>query len=215
MQHFTKEKSMRKSLKASRAAGRACLGLLLALMPASVMTACGSEQDNREAASTQAPQISRDAPRQAAPRVEVSPQLPANFALLRTSPDGLPPEVSRILNSPISGMRWDLAQRVPLSLPGSYWLAPGAEALCIVATTPESPAVGTVCARVKQALRYGVTNASLDTKSGKRIVVGVVPDGTRTALVRTDASTASVPVRKGSFVLRDSVNAPPDEVTLR
>lgn len=176
-----------------------CLGLLLALMLSVGLMACGKEEDGEDQALTQ----------------PVPRKLVANFALLRTPPDGIPPDVRRILSVPVPGMRWDLARRIPVSLPGAYWLAPGTEALCIVATTPESPAVGTVCAKVNQALRQGVTNASLDPTSGRRVILGVVPDGTRTALVRTDAATASASVHRGSFVLRDSVDGPPDEVTLR
>jgi hypothetical protein len=112
-------------------------------------------------------------------------------------------------------MSWHLARRVPLPLPDTYWLAPGVGHLCIVATSPESPAVGTVCAEVDQALRHGVTNTSLDPISGRRTIVGVVPDGTRSVLIRSGVSTAAVRVRQGSFVLRDSVSAPPDQVTLR
>ena len=166
------------------------------------LTACGGPQDDSERASAGAPEKG------------MSRLLSTNFALLRTPPDGIPRDVRQILRVPVSGMKWSLARRIPVSLPGTYWLVPGAKHLCLVATTPDSPAVGTVCATANQALRHGVANTSLDPVSGKRLIVGVVPDGTRTVRIRSGASTTSARVRHGTFVLRDSVSAPPDRVTL-
>lgn len=134
--------------------------------------------------------------------------------MLRTPPDGIPTHITRFLRAPVPGLDWNLARQVPVSLPGAYWLAPGTDHLCVVATTPDSPAVGTVCATIDQALRDGVANTSLDP-TGKRLIVGVAPDGTRSARIRSRNSTASVRVRDGRFVHRDSVDAPPDKVTLR
>ena len=203
------------AVEASRAAGRACLGLLLALLVAAGLSACGSERDGTESGRAQPPRSSDEAPRPQAATVRVPRQVATNFALLRTSPDGMPIAVRRILKSPVAGMDWSLARRVPVSLPGRYWLAPGAEHLCVVATSPDSPAVGTVCATYGQALRNGVANTTLDPVSGRRLIVGVVPDGTRSVRIRSGSSTASVRVRDGGFVHRDSVPAPPDQLTLR
>ncbi len=112
-------------------------------------------------------------------------------------------------------MSWNLARRIPVSLPGMYWLVPGVNDLCIVATIPRSPAVGTVCASVDQALRHGVANTSLDPSSGRRTIVGVAPNGAHTVLIQSGTSTTSVSVHDGRFVLRDSVPSPPDQLTLR
>ena len=112
-------------------------------------------------------------------------------------------------------MSWRLARRIPVSLPGTYWLVPGARDLCVVATTPKSPAVGTVCASINQALHHGIANTLLDPISGKRIIVGAVPRGTRAVLVQSGSSTTSVRVHHGRFVLRDSLSSPPDKLTLR
>lgn len=60
------------------------------------------------------------------------------------------------------GIRWSLAQHIPASLPGTYWLVPGVADLCVVATTPGSPSVGAGCGSVKQALRHGIASTSLD-----------------------------------------------------
>jgi hypothetical protein len=191
------------------------LVLLLALMLSVSLTACGTQHARSGRTPMRAPRTSHDTRRPVAPDGRISHLLSANFALLRTPPDGIPPTVRRTLKVPVPSMRWSLARRVPVSLPGTYWLAPGVEDLCIVATTPKSPSVGTVCASINQALRHGIANTSLDPISGRRIIVGVVPKGTRTVLVRSGTSTTSVRVRHGRFVLRDSISSPPDQLTLR
>ena len=113
-------------------------------------------------------------------------------------------------------MRWSLARRIPVSLPGAYWLVPGLADLCIVATAPKSPAVGAGCGSVSQALRHGIAYTSLDTDTGRRLTVGVTPKGTRTVLVRTGTSTTAVRVRRdGRFELQDSTSSPVDELILR
>jgi hypothetical protein len=194
--------------------GRWQVGLLLALMLSVSLTACGTEQSRDRQAPTQTPQTSDDTLPQASdgrlPHV-----LSDSFALLRTPPDGIPPRVKQVLSDPIPGMSWSLARRVPVSATSAYWLVPGVENLCVVATTPKSPTIGTVCASTGEALRHGIANTSLDPTSGRRIIVGVVPKGTRTVIVRSGNLTASVRVRHGHFVLRDSVSSPPDRMTLR
>lgn len=190
------------------------LGLLLALALSGGVAACGAEQQRDQGASAH-PESSQDTS-PASPGGNVSRLLTTNFELLRTPPDGIPADVRRTLQVPVPGMSWNLARQVPVSLPGTYWLAPGAGDLCIVATSPGSLAVGTVCASAGQALRHGIANTSVDPASGRRVIVGVAPSGTRTVLVRTGASTASARVRRhGSFVLRDTASAPPDALTLR
>lgn len=112
-------------------------------------------------------------------------------------------------------MAWDLAQRVPVQGTNAYWLVPGAKKLCIVATTPKSPAISFACTSASRALRRGIMNTSLNRITRRRTMVGVTPDGTRSALIQSGVLTSSVRVRHGLFVLRDSVALPPDQVTLR
>lgn len=190
------------------------LGLLLAFMLSVSLTACGTDRSRSGQAPTRTSQTSNGTLRPA-PDGHLSHVLSANFVLLRTPPDGVPPKVRRALSDPVPGMSWSLARRVPVSETSTYWLVPGAKDLCVVATTPMSPAIGTVCTSVNQALRHGIANTSLDPISGRRIIVGVVPEGTRTVLVRSGTSTASVQARHGHFVLRDSVSLPPDQLILR
>jgi hypothetical protein len=204
-------------MEASRAAGRAGrfprggrpLGLLLALVLSVGLAACGGADEG----PSQRPLPAEEG--EGAADLSISRRLPANFALLRTPPEGIPAEVRQTLRAPVRGMRWSLARRISIPLPGTYWLVPGVGHLCIVATTPDSPAVGTVCASVEEALRHSVANVSLDKRSGERLIVGVAPDGARRVVVRSGVSTSSARVREGNFVLRDSVSAPPDELMLR
>lgn len=190
------------------------LGLSLALMLSVSLTACGTEQSQNRQALTQAFRTSNDTLRRASDD-RSSHVLSASFALLRTPPDGVPPRVRQALSDPVPGMSWSLARRIPVSAPSAYWLVPGIEDLCVVAATPKSPTIGTVCASINQTLRHGIANTSLDPISGRRIIVGVVPKGTRTVLIRSGNSTTSVHVVHGRFVLRDSVAGPPDVLALR
>jgi hypothetical protein len=127
---------------------------LLALLLCGGLTACGDEEQGDPGAS-------------AVPDRNASHRLSNDFELLRTPPDGIPADVRGTLQVPVPGMDWSLARRIEVPQPGSYWLAPGAQHLCIVATTPRSPAVGTVCATADQALRHGVANAAIDPASGR------------------------------------------------
>ena len=192
------------------------LGLLLAIMLMVCMAACGTQQAKSGRASERTPRASANGTlRPATLNGGISPLLSANFALLHSSPDGIPLTTGRVLGKSVPEVRWDLARRIPVSLTGKYWLVPGAEKLCVVAMTPRSPNVGAVCASVTQALHHGIASTLLDPTSGRRVIVGVVPAGTRTVLVRSGATSSSVPALHGHFVLRDSVAAPPDELTLR
>ena len=183
------------------------------MLSASLM-ACGAQREQSGRARTRTPRGSHDTRPPAALDGRISPLLSANFALLRTPPDGVPFTVRQALAA-VPGVSWHLARRIPVSLSSKYWLVPGVAKICIVATTPSSPSIGTVCASVSQALHHGITNTLLNPISGKRVIVGVVPAGTRTVLVRSGATTSSVHALHGRFVLRDSVAAPPDEFTLR
>lgn len=183
-------------------------------LSASLM-ACGAQQEQSGRAHTRTPRRSHDTRPPAALDGRISPLLSANFVLLRTPPNGVPFTVRQALGSVPGGVNGHLARRIPVSLPSKYWLVPGVATICVVATTPRSPSVGTVCASVSQALHHGIANTSVDFISGKRVIVGVVPTGTHTVLVRSGATTSSVRALHGRFVLRDSIAAPPDEFTLR
>lgn len=139
----------------------------------------------------------------------------ADFAVLRTQPEGLPANVRRLLRLPIGGLDRDLAQQVPFGLSGTYWLLPGTQHMCLVSSTPGAPGIATVCATSEDALRHGVAVTTLNRRAGTRLVAGVVPDGTRTVLVRTGKIDSSVAAADGRFTLQDASGAPVDRLVLR
>jgi hypothetical protein len=150
------------------------------------------------------------------------PRQRASFALLRTEPEGLPGRVRRILRAPIMGMSWRLAQRLPVSLSGAYWLVPGNGYLCVVDQgSLGNPAVGTTCARTAHALAHGIASITVAMPNDaahvvqSRLIVGVAPDGAHEVQVHTHGVVATAPVVGTTFVLRDALIGPPDRLTWR
>jgi len=115
-------------------------------------------------------------------------------------------------------MNWDLAQRVPVPLRGSFWLIPGRHVLCLLHAETIHEA-SSACAPTETALAHGVVAASLQEASvaapARRLIVGVVPDGTTEVVVHTEEMTSRVETAHHIFVKRDSVEKPPDVVSLR
>lgn len=144
-----------------------------------------------------------------------------DFVLLRTRPEGLPANIGRLPTATEEGINPALAQRIPVMVPGRYWLAPGIGSLCILSEVPGTPGVVTVCARTAEVVSHGLGSISFApaerTPAGAptRLLVGIAPDDARTALVRTDGSVAAVPVVGGVFVLRDSRRGPSESTELR
>jgi hypothetical protein len=114
-----------------------------------------------------------------------------------------------------------LAQRIPVLVPGRYWLAPGIGSLCILSQVPGTPGIVTVCARTRQVVEQGLGTISFAPAERApagmptRLLLGIAPDDARTALVHTNGSVAAVPVVGGVFVLRDSRRGPSESTELR
>ncbi len=144
-----------------------------------------------------------------------------NFALLRTAPEGLPASVRSRIAPTDAAMNPALAQRIPVTVPGSYWLIPGIGYLCVVSEVPWTVGIAAICARTQTVIRHGtgtitfVPAGQAPARTPTRLLIGVAPDDARTALVRTGRSVASVPVVDGVFVLRDSMRRPSDSIELR
>lgn len=144
-----------------------------------------------------------------------------NFALLRTRPEGLPVHLRDLVRTRDAAFNPALAQRIPVLLPGSWWLVPDGSQLCLVSEVPGTTGAGTVCGSTREALKEGIATISFapaertPAVAPTRLVVGVAPDDAREALVHTHGSVAAVPVVGGVFVLRDSARAPSDFVELR
>jgi hypothetical protein len=178
-------------------------------------TGCGTPHAHSDRSPMRTPRPLHDIPRVVEANDRISPRLLANFALLRTRPDDIPLTARQALAGPAPGLRWNLARRIPVSLPRKYWLVPGIGNICVVTMAPRSSAAGAVCASVTQALHHGVASTTLNPASGRRSIVGVVPDGINTVIVRSGTKISSTTATHGRFVLHDSVAAPPDELTLR
>jgi hypothetical protein len=153
---------------------------------------------------------------------KVEHQQLANFALLRTPPEGLPTAVRRILKAPVFGSNWNLAQRIPVTISGAYWLLPGDGYLCVVSEgSMGSPTVGTTCARASQARQHGIAAITVvravpgSHVAAGRLIVGLAPDSAHQVVVHTAGSAETVPVLDEVFVLHDSIVAPPDFFVLR
>jgi hypothetical protein len=212
---------------------RACASSLAVLSLLAGVGACGTSKTSdarRSDATTQSSPRASQASREATPSeprayrviARAEHRQLANFALLRTPPEGLPAGTQRILRAPIFGVNWKLAQRIPVTLPGAYWVVPGNRYLCVISLkSMGSPGAGTTCAQTSQALEHGIADITIARGSpGSRIphgrlIVGVAPDGVREVLVHTHGSVATVPVVDDVFALRDSATSPPDFSTLR
>jgi hypothetical protein len=119
------------------------------------------------------------------------------------------------------GMNWKLAQRIPVTLPGAYWLVPARRSLCIVDQgSLGNPAVGTACTRTSDAITHGVASITVSRAdpvartTASRLIVGVAPDGAREVQVHTGRAVATASISGAVFVLRDAVIAPPESFSL-
>lgn len=203
----------------------ASVGLVMAgLALAGVSTGCGEGQGDApvpSSTSIKSSTVSNPAPRPspeaAAPIHRVERSQRNTFALLRGMPEPLPPSIRRVLRKPTYGMNWALAQRVPVPMRGSFWLIPGRHVLCLLHAETVHEA-SSACAPTKTALAHGVVAASLRKASlvtpARRLIVGVVPDGTTEAVVHTGRMTSRVAVAHHLLVLTDSIKEPPEFVSL-
>jgi len=212
--------SSRLRLRLSASVGLVAAGLALA----GISTGCGKSQGNApvpSSAGVKPSTVSHPAPPPSSEAVtpihSVERSQRIHFALLRGLPEPLPPSIRRVLRKPTYGMNWELAQRLPLSLRGSFWLIPGRHVLCVLHAETLHEA-SSACAPTKIALAHGVVAALLQEASAvtpvERLIVGVVPDGATEAAVHTGRITSRVAITHHLFVLRDSMKEPPEVVSL-
>lgn len=153
--------------------------------------------------------------------LRVEPAQQASFSVLSTPPEGLPASLRRILRRPTYGMNWALAQKLPVAVRGGVWAVPGRGWLCMLSQT--SHGVETTCTATQQAASQGVTAVRISGASnegafgattGRRLIVGMAPDGARKMLIETPGAAATTtPVVDGVFIHRDSIPNPPDSTT--
>jgi hypothetical protein len=146
----------------------------------------------------------------------------ANFAVFRTSPEPLPWSMRRAMRRPIYGINWDLAQRLPISVPAHAWAVPGDGYICILSLQVHRGrgAVGATCASTEAALDHGLATTLLSDRGtgafqrSYRVIVGIAPDRARGVIAVGSGSTVSIAVGDGVFIQRDTVPYPPDRLRL-
>jgi hypothetical protein len=196
------------------ASWRTCASSLLILLVSVALASCGSATPP----GTQPRSRTVEHPPRMLERLSIVQR--HAFALLRTRPEGLP-DFGRLPNAEDAGINPAMAQRIPVLVPGRYWLAPGIGSLCIISRVPGTPGIVTICARTRQVLEQGLGTISFAQAERSprgmptRLLVGVAPDDARRALVHTDGSVATVPVVRGVFVLRDSHRGASESTELR
>src|SRR5829696_7905973 len=129
---------------------RNCASSLLVSLVCSALASCGSATPDR---TEPRPRTVPHAPRMLEQPSSVQHR---EFALLRTRPEGLPPNIGRLPAAADAGINPALAQRIPVMVPGRYWLVPGIGSLCILSEVPGTPGIVTVCARARQVVEQGL-----------------------------------------------------------
>ena len=146
---------------------RACVSSLAALMLLTCATACGASRVATAKSSPSQSAWRADGPSPREPRAyrvitHVEHEQSARFALLRTTPEELPASIRRVLRAPTFGINWKLTRRIPVALPGSYWLAPGNGYLCVISMEGRKAlGVGTTCAPTREALDHGIASITI------------------------------------------------------
>jgi hypothetical protein len=172
-------------------------------------TACGGSQPSEggSAASSHpaSPSVLRQVPK----------RLRAEFALFRSAPEGLPLGVLQVLAaSSTYGVNGRLAQVLP-GAPWPAWLIPGRGFVCLAQQETPRSGIGQTCAPTREVLKSGTFITTLSAKATQRVVLGVVPDGTRAVRVYTPKSaTALVTVSRNVFDVRDRAPGPPETIAL-
>jgi len=143
----------------------------------------------------------------------------AIFAQLKTSPEGLPSDLKRVLRRPPSGANWELAQRLPVRAQGRFWAIPASGSICMIGQGKDR-IIEMTCATTKAALQHGVAivrlgQAKVVDEPAARLTVGMAPDGSRTVVIHTGAMMTTGAVANGVFAVRDMATDPPDELTFR
>jgi hypothetical protein len=147
----------------------------------------------------------------------------ANFAALRSRPEGLPQEIVQIMHGTHRfGMRWPLAQKLPDALGQEVWVVPGHGHLCLLLHRAGAATLHASCATDRMALKHGLTMITLKTmKQGStlhhfRSIIGLVPDRVRQVLLPASDGRKRLPVSTHhSFAWTDSSSAVPDELIFR
>jgi len=117
------------------------------------------------------------------------------------------------------GVNWQLAQSLP-GAPWPAWIAPGRGHVCLAQQETPQSGIGQTCAPLRNVLKEGVFITTLSASSkrrrpAQRVVIGVVPDGTRAVRVHTPGSAPALStVQQNVFALRDGARDPAEGLAL-
>lgn len=195
------------------------IGLVGIAVVTLVLGACGESRQKRAGTSAAINTVG-GAPRLRSPKaLNVPEQLATSFPLLRSEPERLPRDVTRLLRKPVYGMNWALAQTLPTDAEFTAWLVPGAGILCLLVKTGS---LSMTCGRIHRVVVDGLTLTILskqprhDTSRSTRFVIGVAPAGATSVALRTGSTTSLlVAGPQGVYTLRDRMQKPPSGIVVR
>lgn len=142
----------------------------------------------------------------------------ANFSFLQTKPEPLPAWMTRRMRTPVYGMNWKLAQRLP-GTPVESWVVPGNGYLCLVEES-DGRGIGATCTTTERETRQGLASVVIHPHPrfgvcARRQAFGLVPDRARRVLVYTGGTVKKILVSGHIFSFVDSVGRPPDRPATR
>lgn len=183
--------------------------------------ACGKSDVSAERAKPLPPALAAtEVAPVSVPAINQVPQrLSAKIALFRSLPERLPADVTDVLTAAPHGVSGLLAQTLP-GAPWPAWIVPGRGQLCLVQQETSLSGIGQTCASTRQVLKEGtfITTLSANSTGRKptaRVVIGVVPDGTRAVRVHTPGTApARATVDQNVFTLRDRLLGPAAAISL-
>lgn len=143
----------------------------------------------------------------------------ASFSVFNTPPEDLPQTVRQAIGHPIYGINWRLAQSLPIKTPARVWAVPGNGYICLL-SLQENRAVGVSCGRTKMVQSSGLSTTFLSERgasmfrTSRRVIVGIAPSRTGDVIAQGSESSARIPVVDGTFIWRDNVPDPPENLRL-
>lgn len=144
-------------------------------------------------------------------------KLQRDFAIFRTSAEGLPPSIRRALGKPRFGLSWSRAQLLPNESSIDAWAVPGRETICLF--TRDGLAIGSTCDRSRRAGKLGLGIALLtprmDSRRSRRNIIGIAPVTSCEIWAVRGGETVKILVNHGMFFTQDQVMAPPDQYRAR
>jgi hypothetical protein len=197
--------------------GVAAVALIAGVLAVSLLSGPDIRSGVAAPVSALSGRLDKRSPKFAIPRVPTL--LRENFSIFRHGPGGLPADVRQTLGQSYSRGNWSLARTLQ-GAPWKAWAVPANKSLCLLSEEVKGGAVSVTCVSQRHAVTQGIFVATLPTGgpiglSPKRIVFGIVPDGTRSVRIETGLRAARTVRPEGNlFALEDMVPVPPKAAVL-